>query len=180
MSESLSIKLSVSDSLIVQLYINVSIHLEILFISRFDIRYWLNNCKAAVILVWHKMPSCNKVFLLSYVFKKEENSTKLIWQLINHSIPEKNLEQWFPTFLRLGSTYKSKTSLGSTMTANTNFWAHLLVSSWDQFKENSDTWVFREHLMKVLGALLVQGALVGKHWPRGTSWLFLHFYDKYY
>ncbi len=50
--------------------------------------------------------------------------------------------------------------------ANTNFWEHLLVSSWDQFKENSDTWVFREHLMKVLGALLVPGALVGKHWSK--------------
>ena len=48
--------------------------------------------------------------------------------------------------------------------ANTNFWEHLLDSSWEQFEKNSDTWVFREHLMKVLGALLVPGALVGKHW----------------
>ncbi len=49
------------------------------------------------------------------------------------------------------------------MMANTNFWEHLLVSSWEKFEENSDTWVFREHLMKILGALLVPGALIGKH-----------------
>jgi hypothetical protein len=48
--------------------------------------------------------------------------------------------------------------------ANTNFWEHLFVSSWEQFEENSDTWVFREHLIKVLGALLVPRTLVGKHW----------------
>jgi hypothetical protein len=74
----------------------------------------------------------------------------------------------------LGSTYKSKTNLGSTMMANTNFWEHLLVSSWDQFKENSDKWVFREHLMKVLGALLVPGALVGKHCSKPLKGAFPH------
>ncbi len=60
-------------------------------------------------------------------------SLNLLWNMfiIIH------LKQWFPTFLRLGSTYKSKTNLGSTMMAYINFWEHLLVSSWEQFEENS-------------------------------------------
>ncbi len=52
-----------------------------------------------------------------------------------------SLEQWFPTFLRLGSTYKSKKNIGSTLIAYTNFWEHLIASSWEQFEGNS-TWVF--------------------------------------
>ncbi len=64
-----------------------------------------------------------------------------------------DVSQWFPTFLRLGSTYKWKTNLGSTMMAYTDFWEHLLVSSWEQLEENSrhlgifgsTWWKFWEH-----------------------------------
>jgi hypothetical protein len=33
----------------------------------------------------------------------------------------------------------------------------------NNLKKIQDTWLFWEHFMKVLGALLVPGALVGKH-----------------
>jgi hypothetical protein len=62
----------------------------------------------------------------------EYNLMKQLTQARSHG-----LVQWFPTFLRLGSTHKSKTNLGSPMMAYTNFWKRLLVSSWEQFQENS-------------------------------------------
>jgi hypothetical protein len=68
-----------------------------------------------------------------------------------------------PNLFEVGEHLQMKNKSWNTMMANTNFWEHLLVSSWEKFEENSDTWVFREHLMKILGALLVPGALIGKH-----------------
>jgi hypothetical protein len=50
--------------------------------------------------------------------------------------------QGFPTFLRLGSTFKSKTNLERTIMANSNFWEHLLVVLGNNLKKIQDTWVF--------------------------------------
>ncbi len=35
---------------------------------------------------------------------------------------------------------------------------------WERIERKLKIGYFREHMMKILGALLVPGALVGKHW----------------
>jgi hypothetical protein len=65
-----------------------------------------------------------KPFREEYLQLQLKASRDYIFSNINYYLQNVCLSQWFPTFMRLGSTCKSKTNLGSTLMAKINFWEH--------------------------------------------------------
>jgi hypothetical protein len=70
-----------------------------------------------------------------------------------------------PNFFEVGEHLLIKTNSWEHLMGYTNFWEHFYSVFGNNLRYIPNTCIFWEHLVDVLGALLVPGALVGKHWP---------------